>query len=48
MAATRATHGFSVWSATTNPVTAPMAIIPSTPRFRMPAFSVIISPRAAR
>ncbi len=29
------------------PVTAPIEIIPSTPRFKIPAFSVINSPSAA-
>ena len=30
-----------------NPVTAPMEIIPSTPKFSIPDFSVISSPKAA-
>ena len=47
-AMSRASHGFPNSSAAMKPLTAPMAIIPSTPRFRMPAFSETISPNAAR
>ena len=38
---------FSVLIAVIKPVTAPIEIIPSTPRFKIPDFSVINSPSAA-
>ena len=38
---------FSVLIAVMKPVTAPIEIIPSTPRFKIPDFSVINSPSAA-
>ncbi len=38
---------FPVFTATMKPLTAPTEIIPSTPRLRIPDFSVINSPRAA-
>jgi hypothetical protein len=38
---------FSVFIAVIKPATAPTEIIPSTPRLRIPDFSVINSPNAA-
>lgn len=43
-AAAKPSQGLWVWRPTANPVTAPTAIIPSTPRFMMPARSARISP----
>ena len=48
IATSKASQGFSVFRATRNPVTAPSAIIPSTPRFKTPAFSEMSSPMHAR
>ena len=42
-----ASSGLSVFSPVKNPMTAPMSIIPSTPRLRLPDFSVISSPTVA-
>ena len=41
-------QGFPVEAATENPATAPISIIPSTPRFRTPDRSAKISPIAAK
>ena len=46
-AAIRASHGLPVATAAEKPATAPMSIIPSTPRFRTPDRSAKISPMAA-
>jgi len=43
-AASTASHGLAVTSATLNPTAAPMIIMPSTPRFRLPVFSPRIPP----
>src|SRR3954469_25090870 len=43
----RASQGLPVETAVEKPATAPMSIIPSTPRFRTPARSAKISPIAA-
>ena len=40
-------YGFPSHKTTANPPTAPLNIIPSTPRFKIPLFSVISSPVAA-
>ena len=44
MAATIPSHGFPETKVTIKAVTAPMAIMPSTPRFRMPDLSQMTSP----
>ena len=40
--------GEPLWIATTKPITAPVIIMPSTPRFRTPDFSTTNSPMAAK
>ena len=47
MATTTPSQGLPVAAALANPATAPMSIIPSTPRFRTPERSAKISPMAA-
>ena len=48
IAATSPIHGLPVDRVAENPATAPISIIPSTPRFRTPARSAKISPIAAK
>ena len=48
IATSNAAQGFLSSTPTMNAVTAPMAIMPSTPRLRTPAFSARSSPSAAR
>ena len=46
-AKTNPRYGFEKCIDAKRPTTAPMIIIPSTPRFKTPDFSTIVSPNAA-
>ena len=48
IAAATPSHGFPVATTVAKPATAPISIMPSTPRFTTPARSAKISPRAAK
>src|SRR5687768_13402945 len=48
MAASAPTRGLAVQNVTANPLSAPISIIPSTPRLSTPARSQRISPRQAK
>ncbi len=48
IAATMPTSATPVTEVTAKPVTAPISIMPSTPRLRTPLFSTTSSPSAAR